>query len=107
MFVGRMGGGWQVFDEDGQIVTQEPGYYPLKAHIKNFLDCVRSRNEPNGNLVQGHNSSVLIHLANLSYRMGNKQLNFSPEHEVITNDREARELSKLNYREGFEVDKYV
>jgi predicted dehydrogenase len=107
MYVGRMGGGWQVFDKDAQIVAQEPGYYPLKAHIKNFLDCVRSRNEPNGNLVQGHNSSVLIHLANLSYRMGNKQLVFSPEYEVVTNDREARELSTLNYREGFEIDKYV
>jgi predicted dehydrogenase len=107
MYVGRMGGGYQVFDKDAQIVAQEPGYYPLKAHIKNFLDCVRSRNEPNGNLVEGHNSSVLIHLANLSYRMGNKQLVFSPEYEVITNDSEARELSRLNYREGFEIGKYV
>ncbi len=107
MFAGRMGGGWQVFDEEGQVVAQEPGYYPLEAHIRNFLDCVRSRKEPNGNLIQGHNSSVLIHLANLSYRMGNKQLNFSPEYEVITNDAEARDLSKVNYREGFEADKYV
>lgn len=107
MFAGRMGGGWQVFDEDGQVVAQEPGYYPLAAHIKNFLDCVRSRNEPNGNLVQGHHSSVLIHLANLSYRMGNKQLNFSPEYEIITNDKEARALSRQKYREGFEVDNYA
>jgi hypothetical protein len=107
MYVGRMGGGWQVFEKDGQIVAQEPGYYPLEAHIRNFLDCVRSRNQPNGNLVQGHNSSVLIHLANLSYRMGNKQLLFSPEYEIITNDSEARELSRQHYREGFEVDKYA
>jgi len=107
MYVGRMGGGYQVFDKDAQIVAEEPGYYPLEAHIKNFFDCVRSRNEPNGNLVQGHNSSVLIHLANLSYRMGNEQLVFSPEYEAITNNNEARELSRMNYREGFEVDKYV
>ena len=107
MFAGRMGGGWQVFDEDGQVVAQEPGHYPLEAHIKNFLDCVRSRNQPNGNLVQGHSSSVLIHLANLSHRMGNKQLNFSPEFEVVTNDKEARALSIMNYREGYEPDKYV
>jgi hypothetical protein len=39
--------------------------------------------------------------------MGNKQLNFSPEYEVITNDKEARDLSRVIYREGFEVDKYV
>jgi hypothetical protein len=102
-----MGGGWQAFEKDGEIVAQEPGYYPLEAHIKNFIDCVRSRNEPNGNIVQGHNSSVLIHLANLSYRRGNKQLLFSPEYEEITNDSEARILSQQNYRQGFEVDKYV
>jgi hypothetical protein len=107
MYVGRMGGGWQAFEKDGQIVAQEPGYYPLEAHIRNFIDCVRTRNEPNGNLVQGHHSSVLIHLANLSYRRGNKQLLFSPEYEAITNDPEARELSRQNYRQGFEVDKYA
>jgi hypothetical protein len=39
--------------------------------------------------------------------MGNKQLNFSPEYEVITNEKEARELSKQHYREGFEVDQYM
>ncbi|MEN8227014.1 MAG: Gfo/Idh/MocA family oxidoreductase [Bacteroidota bacterium] len=103
MYVGRMGGGWQVFDKDGQIVAQESGYYPLKAHIKNFIDCIRSRNQPNGNIIEGHNSSVLIHLANLSYRSGNKQLLFSPEFETITNDSEAQALSVQHYRKGFEV----
>jgi len=104
MYVGRMGGGWQVFDKDGQIVAQESGYYPLKPHIKNFIDCMRSRNQPNGNITEGHNSSVLIHLANLSYRSGNKQLLFSPEFETITNDSDARALSIQNYRKGFKVN---
>lgn len=107
MYVGRMGGGWQVFEKDGQIVAQEPGYYPLNAHIKNFIDCVRSRKQPNGNIVEGHNSSVLIHLANLSYRAGNKQLLFSQEYEAVTNDSEALVRSKQNYRKGFETNKYV
>ena len=103
MYVGRMGGGWQVFDKGGQIVAQESGYYPLKAHIKNFIDCMRTRNQPNGNIVEGHNSSVLIHLANLSYRAGNKQLDFSPEYEIITDNSEARAMSQQHYRKGFEV----
>jgi len=107
MYVGRMGGGWQVFDKDGQIVAQESGYYPLKAHIKNFIDCMRSRNQPNGNIIEGHNSSVLIHLANLSYRAGNKQLVFSPEYETITNNSEAQALSRQHYRKGFEVNSNV
>jgi hypothetical protein len=39
--------------------------------------------------------------------MGHKQLNFSPEYEVITNDKEARDLSRQNDREGFEVGSCV
>jgi predicted dehydrogenase len=104
MFVGRMGGGWQAFDEDGQIVAQEPGYYPLEEHIRNFIHCMRTREEPNGNIVEGHKSAVMIHLANLSYRSGNKQLLFSQEYESITNCNEAAELSLCNNRKGYEIN---
>jgi len=103
MFVGRMGGGWQVFDKDEQIVAQDKGIFPLKAHILNYVDCIRTRNQPNGNIAEGHRSSVLIHLANLSYRAGNKQLLFSPEYETILNDENATALDKLTYRKGFEI----
>ncbi len=104
MYVGRMGGGWQAFGEDEQILGQEPGYYPLEAHIRNFVHCVRNREQPNGNIVEGHNSAVLIHLANLSYRSGSKQLIFSPETESITNSREAADMSVRQYRTGFEIN---
>ena len=93
MYVGRMGGGWQVYDKENQIVAQESGLYPLKAHLKNYIDCIRTRKQPNGNIVQGHNSSVMIHLVNLSHRAGNKQLIFSPEYEIITNDNNAQALA--------------
>ncbi|MCK5103096.1 MAG: Gfo/Idh/MocA family oxidoreductase, partial [Cyclobacteriaceae bacterium] len=107
MYVGRMGGGWQVFDKDGQIVAQESGLFPLKAHMGNFIDCIRSRNQPNGNIVEGHKSAVLMHLANLSYRAGKKQLYFSSESEMITNDQKARELAVGTYRKGFNIPKEV
>ncbi len=103
MYVGRMGGGWQVFDRDEQLVAQESGYFPLQANIKNYIDCIRSRKQPNANIIEGHNSSVLVHLANLSYRAGNKQLFFSPEYETITNDENAASLARGNYRKGYEV----
>lgn len=107
MYVGRMGGGWQVFDKDEKIVAQDKGIFPLKAHILNYIDCVRTRNQPNGNIVEGHHSSVLIHLANLSYRAGNKQLLFSPEYETILNDSNAAAMDQLKYRKGFEINKEV
>ena len=107
MYVGRMGGGWQVFDKDRQIVDQQTGLFPLDKHMGNFVDCIRSRNQPNGNIVEGHKSATLMHLANLSYRTGKKQLYFSSENEMITNDQKARELAAGTYRKGFEIPKEV
>jgi predicted dehydrogenase len=103
MYLGVMGGGWQAFDRDNKIAAADKGIYPLKAHLKNFFDCMRSRKQPNGNIIQGHQSASLIHMANLSYRSGSKQLLFSPEYETIINDNTARELAKPHHRKGFEM----
>lgn len=103
MYLGRMGAGWQVFEKDGVIAAQEYGRFPLKKHLENFVDCIRTRNQPNAGIVEGHKSSVLMHLANLSYRSGKKQLLFSPEYEVITNNSDAQNLAEGTYRKGFEL----
>jgi len=107
MFLGVMGGGWQVFDKDKKIVASDKGIYPLKAHLKNYFDCIRSRKQPNGNIMQGHFSASLIHMANLSYRAGNKQLLFSPDLETILNDNTARVLAQPHYRKGFEIPRNI
>jgi predicted dehydrogenase len=104
MYLGVMGGGWQVFDKDKKIVASDKGIYPLKAHLKNFFDCMRSRKQPNGNIIQGHHSASLIHMANLSYRAGCKQLLFSPEYETILNDKTAQALAQPHPRKGFEIN---
>jgi predicted dehydrogenase len=107
MHLGVMGGGWQVFEKDGQVVAQQPGYFPLEAHLKDFFDCVRTRKHPNGNIVEGHKSASLVHLANMSYRSGKKQLTFSPEYESVLNDPEAQKLIRRDYRRGFEIPNEV
>ena len=103
MYAGRMGGGWQVFSKDGKVEAQEYGKFPLKAHLSNFIDCVRNREQPNCSIIEGHNSSVLVHLANASYRSGKKQLLFSSEFEAITNDKAAQSLAQGSYRKGYEL----
>ena len=107
MYLGRMGGGWQVFDKGGEIVAGQTAYYPLKRHLQNFFDCVRSRKSPNSNIVESHKSTVLVHLANMSYRVGCKYLDFSPEYEAIINDSKAQELTFYQYRKGFEMPKEI
>ncbi len=107
MYVGRMGGGWQVYDKDRKIVTQQTGLFPLEIHMGNYVDCIRERKQPNGNIVEGHKSATLIHLANISHRVGNRQLDFSGEHEAILNNQKARELAHGSYRKGFELPEEV
>jgi predicted dehydrogenase len=49
--------------------TVQPG-----GPFRNFIDCVRSRKRENLNaeILEGHRSSLLCHLGNISYRLGTK-----------------------------------
>ena len=59
----------QVFDPAGKMIKEFKG---AGNHHANFIDAVRSRKESDlhGPLLQGHRSSVLVHLANISHRVG-------------------------------------
>lgn len=48
------------------------GFSAHKGHLFNFLSAVRSRRESDlrAPLVEGHLSSALVHMANISYRLG-------------------------------------
>lgn len=50
-----------------QIDVRVP-YASTIDHLKNWLDCVRSRKEPNATAVDGHYSSISCHMGNLAYR---------------------------------------
>jgi predicted dehydrogenase len=41
-------------------------------HMRNFIDCVRSRKRENltAEILEGHRSITLVHLGNISYRLG-------------------------------------
>lgn len=41
-------------------------------HVKNWLDCVKSRKEPNSPIELGHRVITAAHLANMAYRTGKK-----------------------------------
>jgi predicted dehydrogenase len=103
MYLGRHGIGWQVMETDGKIVAEEKGYFPDKWHQPNFIECVRSRQKPNADIEQAHYSACLVHLGNLSYRAGNKQLLFDGKAERFTNSEEANRLLKPEYRKHYRV----
>ena len=103
MYLGRHGGGWQVIGMDDKIVAEDGAVFPDNDHQKNFIDCIRSRQAPNGSIEQGHLSSTLVNLGNIACRAGNKMLRFNPSSEKITNDKDANKLAQGKYRKNYEL----
>ena len=98
MYFGRHGGGWQVYNAQGELAHSEYGRQADKEHQDNFLDCIRTRRRPNVDVEIGHLSVLLCHLANISYRVGNQRLVFDPQTESFTNCDQANKYLKRKYR---------
>lgn len=107
MFLGRQGGGWQVFGPGGEILAQSGGVHSEMEHHLNFIECVRSRKRPSGTLEQAHLSASLVHFANISYRTGNKQLITDGQNEKFIDNDEANQLLKREYRDKYTIPEKV
>lgn len=71
--------------------------------IRNFLDCVKSRNEPWATLETGHRSTTLAHLATIA--METKQrLEWDAEKEVFINSPEANKYLSYEYRKPWRLE---
>lgn len=73
-------------------------------HYANFVAAIRA-NDPKlltCDVLEGHMSSTLPHLANISYRVG-RSLQFDGKTEKFVNDAEADKLLTREYRKGFEI----
>ncbi|MBP1599304.1 MAG: iolG 8 [Acidobacteria bacterium] len=70
-----------------------------KLHFGNWIDCIRSRKwqDLNADILEGHLSTAMMHLGNISYRTGRK-LHFNPSSEKFVNDEDADTYLTRNYR---------
>ena len=66
--------------------------------VRNFLDCVKSRQTPWCTLEDGHRSTSFAHLANISLAVG-QRIEWDAEKEKIINIQKANELLHYEYRE--------
>ena len=103
MYLGRHGGGWQVKGEDSKIIAQDGGIFPDPDHQKNFIESLRTRKKPNGDVEQGQISACLVHLGNIAYRVGNKQLYFDSENERFIGNDDANKFLKTSYRDNYKM----
>jgi len=93
----RIGAGWQVFGKEDAPIAGGYGRPGDELHVANFLECMRSRAQPNANVEETHQAMTLCHLMNASLRVGGRQLIFDAASESFVNDDEANRLLK---REG-------
>jgi predicted dehydrogenase len=78
------------------------------SHFANFIACVRSRQRENlrCEILEGHLSTSLCHLANVAFRTGRK-LTFDPDTETFPGDEEANRYLTRDYREPFVLPEEV
>ena len=66
-------------------------------HMRNFIDCIKSRQRPRCDLETGHRSTTFAHLANISLATKSR-IDWDPKTERITNNRKANDLLHYEYR---------
>lgn len=92
--------GWIHIDDFGNITPRKMladwnvsgiGYKYMAGHIRNFLDCVRSRQQPASHPEISHRSHTIAHCANICLRLGRK-LRWNPQAERFVHDEYANRM---------------
>ncbi len=66
-------------------------------HYRNFIDCVKSRQEPIEPVEIGHRTSIICHVGNIAMRLKRK-LRWDPAAEQFVGDDEANAMLRRPYR---------
>jgi predicted dehydrogenase len=88
-------GGWKVYGQR-EAAAFEPGEL-LGPHVRDFIACIKSRNQPACDLETGIVSGALCHLGNLAFRVG-RTLQVDPATGDVLRDPSARSLAECAYR---------
>ncbi len=90
---------WRAYGPGNKLLEQGSGDSYEGPHVKNFLDCVKSRKRPYCDLeTVGHRASVLCHAGNIAARVG-RTLTLDPQTESFIDDAEANALrTRPEYR---------
>jgi myo-inositol 2-dehydrogenase/D-chiro-inositol 1-dehydrogenase len=92
---------------DPEILRWKPGQGEVKLyqsgnHMKNFLECVRSRKEPAAPVEVGHRSNTICMITHIAMKLGRK-LAWDPAAERFTGDEEANSRLDYPHREPWAV----
>jgi hypothetical protein len=104
--------GWVETGDNGDLVASSDallvgkgakvGGYPADFHVRNFLDCVRSRSQTRANADVACQSHIACHAANVAIYLGRK-VQFDPVKNEFLNDDEANRLRSEALREPWRL----
>jgi predicted dehydrogenase len=106
--------GWVETGDSGRIevsdnlksllpTRQGTRYDPTAAHIKEFIDCVRSRSAPRANVEVTMATHVTSHAAWICSQL-NRKLTWDPAKRMFLNDEEANRMRGRAYREPWRME---
>jgi predicted dehydrogenase len=80
---------------------RDEGYEQVRdqfvPHVRNFIDCVRTRRQPASDLESGHDTAAACHLINIAVRVG-RVVKWDAARQEIEGDTEAAALLTKRYR---------
>jgi len=95
--------GWIQVDDQTNVVTAEPksiltkrgisarGWDITNDHVRNFMDCMRTRQETTCSPEKSHRATTVCHAANICLRLG-REVRWDPQKEQFVNDNEANRM---------------
>jgi hypothetical protein len=80
----------------------EIGGYPATFHVREFLDCVKSRSKPKGNVDAACYAHIACHAANIAIFLDRK-VNYDPSSHTFIGDEQANRLRSEALREPWRL----
>jgi len=103
--------GWVQVDDSGTIDVYPESLraawrlgkgYPVDNHVRNFLDCIKTRQQPVAPAEGAHHSITACHVANICRRLG-RPVKWDPDKEVFIGDDEANRFVSRAYRQPWRL----
>ena len=70
----------------------------FNANKRDWIGCIKSRNQPFCGLEMGHRVAIICNLGNMSLRLGGRAIQWDPDKEVVVGDKEAAAMCSKRYR---------
>jgi hypothetical protein len=104
--------GWVETGDDAEFAASSPALlvgrrekiagYPADFHVRDFLDCVKTRGQPRANADVACYAHIACHAANIALYLGRK-VQFDPVKKEFLNDEPANRLRSEALREPWRL----